>query len=242
MRANRGSLLVAGLFIGCVTIQPVAATARGGGHSSSGSHSSSHSTSSSSSTHVRGYTTKKGTYVAPHERSKADHDFSNNWSTKGNTNPTTGKAGTHVSPPGQPSGTLHSSGGTFQFSPGVTASGIVGTSGFSGGSNRSRSLGPSTSGGVVQTQTGAMEGEAPRDQVAAPAEPANSRVRQLATPVPSAAIDMAHYRATLSNARSLIRAGLYGPAETYLRRIMDGAPGTPLAAMAQAELDRLPTH
>jgi hypothetical protein len=43
--------------------------------------------------HVRGYTTKNGTYVAPHYRSAPDHSRSNNWSTHGNVNPYTGKVG-----------------------------------------------------------------------------------------------------------------------------------------------------
>jgi hypothetical protein len=67
-----------------------------------GSHSSSHSSSSHSSSrshssgdvHVRGYTKKDGTYVAPHYRSHPDKSYNNNWSVKGNTNPYTGKAGT----------------------------------------------------------------------------------------------------------------------------------------------------
>jgi hypothetical protein len=44
--------------------------------------------------HVRGYTTKSGTYVAPHYRSAPDHSRFNNWSTIGNVNPYTGQAGT----------------------------------------------------------------------------------------------------------------------------------------------------
>jgi len=43
---------------------------------------------------VRGYTRKDGTYVAPHRRTDSDGSKSNNWSTKGNTNPDTGKDGT----------------------------------------------------------------------------------------------------------------------------------------------------
>lgn len=43
---------------------------------------------------VRGYTKKDGTYVAPHYRSDPDSKKSNNWSTKGNSNPYTGKKGT----------------------------------------------------------------------------------------------------------------------------------------------------
>lgn len=47
-----------------------------------------------SSNSVRGYTKKDGTYVAPHQRTNPDKSKSNNWSTKGNTNPYTGKPGT----------------------------------------------------------------------------------------------------------------------------------------------------
>ena len=48
---------------------------------------------------VKGYTRKDGTYVAPHYRSGPDGNFYNNWSTKGNVNPYTGKPGTKVTPP-----------------------------------------------------------------------------------------------------------------------------------------------
>lgn len=51
------------------------------------------------SVHVRGYTRKDGTYVAPHYRSAQDDNFYNNWSTKGNIDPYTGKEGTRITPP-----------------------------------------------------------------------------------------------------------------------------------------------
>jgi hypothetical protein len=57
----------------------------------SGSHNSGHS---SSPVHVSGHTTKTGAYVPAHYRTAPDHSKSNNWSTKGNVNPYTGKAGT----------------------------------------------------------------------------------------------------------------------------------------------------
>lgn len=53
--------------------------------------------SSFKSTHtvkVKGYTKKSGKYVAPHYRTAPDKKKSNNWSTKGNVNPYTGKKGT----------------------------------------------------------------------------------------------------------------------------------------------------
>lgn len=43
---------------------------------------------------VKGYTRKDGTYVAPHTRSAPNSTKSDNYSTKGNVNPYTGKAGT----------------------------------------------------------------------------------------------------------------------------------------------------
>lgn len=49
--------------------------------------------SKSSSRLVRGYTTKRGTYVAPHRRTTSDGTQHNNDSTKGNYNPSTGKRG-----------------------------------------------------------------------------------------------------------------------------------------------------
>jgi hypothetical protein len=45
-------------------------------------------------TYVHGYYRSNGTYVSPHYRSAPDGDFSNNWSTRGNINPYTGKMGT----------------------------------------------------------------------------------------------------------------------------------------------------
>lgn len=45
------------------------------------------------STTVRGYIKKDGTYVAPHVRTTPNSSKLDNWSTKGNTNPYTGKEG-----------------------------------------------------------------------------------------------------------------------------------------------------
>ena len=56
------------------------ADAKGGGRG--GSHS------------VRGHGTSKGTYVAPHRATNPNSTKFDNWSTKGNVNPYTGKVGT----------------------------------------------------------------------------------------------------------------------------------------------------
>ena len=47
-----------------------------------------------SSTRVKGYVKKSGTYVASHMRTTPDKSKFNNYSTKGNFNPYTGKEGT----------------------------------------------------------------------------------------------------------------------------------------------------
>lgn len=47
----------------------------------------------SADVHVDGYTTKYGTYVPEHVRSDPDGNPNNNWSTRGNVNPYTGKPG-----------------------------------------------------------------------------------------------------------------------------------------------------
>jgi hypothetical protein len=48
---------------------------------------------SASSVRVKGYIRKDGTYVAPHYRSSPDSSKYNNWSSKGNSNPYSGKTG-----------------------------------------------------------------------------------------------------------------------------------------------------
>lgn len=59
--------------------------------------------SASADTYVKGYFKNNGTYVQPHYRSNNDGYKWNNYSTQGNINPYTGKAGT-VNPYGGYSG------------------------------------------------------------------------------------------------------------------------------------------
>jgi hypothetical protein len=49
--------------------------------------------SSGTSNSVRGYTKKDGTYVAPHQRTNPNGTQRDNWSSKPNYNPYTGKEG-----------------------------------------------------------------------------------------------------------------------------------------------------
>ena len=58
---------------------------------------------------VKGYYRSNGTYVQPHMRSSPDGNFSNNWSTVGNVNPYTGKAGTKTTPNSSSSNVVSSS-------------------------------------------------------------------------------------------------------------------------------------
>jgi hypothetical protein len=50
--------------------------------------------SKGSSSSVRGYTKRNGTYVPPSRRTTPDSNKRNNYSAKGNMNPSTGKRGT----------------------------------------------------------------------------------------------------------------------------------------------------
>jgi TolA-binding protein len=51
-----------------------------------------------------------------------------------------------------------------------------------------------------------------------------------------------NYRGLLHNAKQLIKAGVYPPAINDLQRIINGAPGTRVAAEAQRLLARIPTN
>jgi len=92
------------LVLGFTSVSEAGPRRGGGGSSHSSSSQVSHAsrgtsgtsgTGSSSSSHaVRGYTTQRGTSVAPHRQSNPDHTQRNNYSTKGNVNPSTGKTGT----------------------------------------------------------------------------------------------------------------------------------------------------
>ena len=63
-------------------------------------------TIASAQVYVQGYTTKNGTYVAPHYRSGPDGNPYNNWSTRGNVNPFTGQFGTRNPSPSKSYGTI----------------------------------------------------------------------------------------------------------------------------------------
>ena len=52
------------------------------------------STAALAQTRVDGHIRKDGAYVPPHYRTNPDNSLQNNWSTRGNTNPYTGRQGT----------------------------------------------------------------------------------------------------------------------------------------------------
>lgn len=85
------------ILVAALSLCTFAIAKGGGGHG--GGHSGSHHTSSAGSAHgsshsVSGYTRKDGTYVAPSHATNPNGTRSDNWSTKGNVNPHTGKEGT----------------------------------------------------------------------------------------------------------------------------------------------------
>src|SRR4051812_22895181 len=121
MSMTKLSIVAAFLFGSAYLVDDASARGGGGGHGGgrASSHGSSHSSggrasaphtsnrgahapgtgSNASSTAVRSYTRKDGKHVDAHKRSAADKRFQNNWSTKGNQNPSNGKEGSRVSPP-----------------------------------------------------------------------------------------------------------------------------------------------
>jgi len=71
-----------------------------GGHGGAKSSSTGPGTGAkASTTRVSGYTRKNGTHVDEYSKTTPDKKFENNWSTKGNQNPKTGKEGTRVTSP-----------------------------------------------------------------------------------------------------------------------------------------------
>jgi hypothetical protein len=73
---------------------PGLALARSGSHSSYSGFSGTGSNSSSHS--VTGYTTRQGTYVAPHHATDPNGTQRDNYGTRGNANPYTGSVGTRT--------------------------------------------------------------------------------------------------------------------------------------------------
>ena len=86
MRSVR--IILCALGIGALLLSaPLDALGRGGGVRGSRSSKGGEHT-------VRSYTKKDGSYVPSHRQTNPDGTKRNNWSTKGNVNPHTGKPGT----------------------------------------------------------------------------------------------------------------------------------------------------
>ena len=84
--------LLAALAIIALAAVPAAQAKGRSGSSHSKSYSSGYTNSSSHS--VRGHIRKDGTYVQPHQATNRNSTKLDNYSTKGNVNPYTGKPGT----------------------------------------------------------------------------------------------------------------------------------------------------
>jgi hypothetical protein len=76
--------------------------------------------------------------------------------------------------------------------------------------------------------------------------PITVKPAQIAPPEPTSgerdAAAKKRFGGVLTNGKNLAKVGILAGAEKAFRRIIDGAPGTPIAADAQKELDALPVH
>ena len=89
---HKAANLVA-LFLGCCALLTSGTSeARGGSGGHSGGHASARASGGSHS--VRSHVTRAGTYVRSHRATNRDTSKRNNWLTRGNVNPYTGKPGT----------------------------------------------------------------------------------------------------------------------------------------------------
>ncbi len=92
-----GTWVAMGLFLGSVIVGAGEVEARG---SRSGVRSPDPGIGSNPRSYsVRPYIRRDGGYVSPHWRSTPNPEWRDNWNTRGNTNPFTGKDGSRVSPP-----------------------------------------------------------------------------------------------------------------------------------------------
>ncbi|WP_250623314.1 hypothetical protein [Pinirhizobacter soli] len=85
------------LCLAALALMPATSMAKGGHGGGYHAPRASGGYGTGSSTHVErvsGYVTRRGTYVAPHVQTTPNHTRLDNFSTKGNFNPYTGKFGT----------------------------------------------------------------------------------------------------------------------------------------------------
>jgi hypothetical protein len=85
------------LCLAALAVMPAISLAKGGhggGYHAPRSGGGYGTGSSTRVEHVSGYVTHRGTYVAPHVQTTPNHTRLDNFSTKGNFNPYTGKFGT----------------------------------------------------------------------------------------------------------------------------------------------------
>lgn len=75
------------LLVACLTLAATAASAQ------SRSHYTYKSSYKPTTIHVTGYTRSNGTYVQPHYQTTPNQTKADNWSSRPNVNPYTGKAG-----------------------------------------------------------------------------------------------------------------------------------------------------
>jgi hypothetical protein len=139
-------------------------------------------------------------------------------------------------------GNTLSSGGTSSTSTGATASVTRrGTMTMTGGSNTSTTQQTAASTPATSSPTTASSQTTTQSSIAGLPLGMTSALSYPLTQDPNTAAERM-YRGLLSNAKQLIRAGVYPPAINDLQRIINGAPGTRIAGEAQRLLARLQTN
>jgi hypothetical protein len=133
--AHSGTVFVAATFLAVIVADGAFARGGGGGHGS-GSHSTS------------GYSRSNGTYVPGYHATNPNSTKLDNYSTKGNVNPWTGKPGTK-SPYGSSTGPFHSYGYYGRSWPDASIASAVGLSAWPSAHSPGSSLNLSTSPATV---------------------------------------------------------------------------------------------
>lgn len=95
-------IIVLGFMVALAVAFPATAKKSGGSGSSRPSTHGPGTGSKGASTAVKAHVRRDGSLVQSHRRTTPDHNFNNNYSTRGNRNTYTGKDGSVVTPPKKP--------------------------------------------------------------------------------------------------------------------------------------------
>jgi hypothetical protein len=193
---------------------------------------------------VRGYTRKDGTYVRPHVRSNPDGNFANNWSTKGNINPYTGKTGTRVTPPAGYGGNgISLSSNSYRRAIAACPACNASRGSMLASANLSPSIGDQLDGGYsdsfyLDLQSAAELEQKRKTQLAQQRRDAEQERRaasRQALPVKEYTPEE-RAKSKFTAAHMLYKAGNVDASKNWLAKILDEHPSTPTAGRARLVL------